>query len=88
MASYHKQPPGAIQTPLIFFMNFSVNITPITKGPPNMESRESDLSDDMYFGQDYKSYDSKNRNALCNMTLDSATKGRSPPEDSKVPFPW
>ncbi len=65
-ASYHKQPPGAIQTPLNFFdaffchkcQNFSVNITPITK-IPNMESWESDLSDDMYFVKIIKSFDSK-----------------------------
>ncbi len=66
-ASYHKQPPGAIKTPLNFFdalfchkcLTFSVNITAITKRPPNMESRESDLSGDMYFVKIIKSFDSK-----------------------------
>ncbi len=60
-ASYLKQPLGAIQTPFRFFdaffchkfLNFSVNIT------PNMESWESDLSDDMYFVKIIKSFDSK-----------------------------
>ncbi len=60
MVSYHKQPPGAIQTPLNFFdaffchkcLNLSANITLITK-------RESDLSDNMYFVKIIKSYDSK-----------------------------
>ncbi len=65
-ASYLKQPPGAIQTPLNYFdaffchkcLNFSVNITPdpIT---PNMESWESDLSDNMYFVKIIKSFDFK-----------------------------
>ncbi len=40
-------------------LNFSVNITPITKRPPNMEFWESDLSDDMYFVKIIKSFDSK-----------------------------
>ncbi len=66
-ALYHKQPPGAIQTQFNFFdaffchkyLNFSANITPITKRP-NMESWESDLStDNMYFVKIIKSYDSK-----------------------------
>ncbi len=45
---YHKQPPGAIQTPLNLFnaffchkcLVFSVNITSLTKGP--------DFSNDMF----------------------------------------
>ncbi len=68
-ALYHKQPPGAIQTPLNFFdaffchkcLNISVNITQNHKkyGIPNMESWESDLSDNMYFVKIIKSFDSK-----------------------------
>ncbi len=67
-ALYHKQPLGAIQTPLkkcyAFFchkcLNFSVNITPRSqKKTPNMESWESDLSDDMHFVKIIKSLDSK-----------------------------
>ncbi len=70
MASYHKQPPGASK---LFLMHYcvtnvyiSVNIT------PNMESWESDLSDDMYFVKIINVLNLKDRNALCNMTLDSA----------------
>ncbi len=37
-----------------------------------MESWESDLSDDMYFVKIIKSFDSKDHNILCNMTLDTA----------------
>ncbi len=57
---YHKQPPGAIQTHLNFFMHFSSqmyqflsHITLITKWPPiwNLETQTFPM---IVFCQDYK----------------------------------
>ncbi len=45
---------------------------------------EATDSSQYVFCQDYKKLILNDRNALCNMTL----KGRSPPQDFKVPFPW
>ncbi len=53
-----KTATGCIQTPMHFChksISFSLNITSIT----NIESRDSDLSNDMYFVKIIKSFDSK-----------------------------
>ncbi len=50
---------GCIQTPMHFChksISFSLNITSITKYPPNVESWDSDLSNDMYFVKIIKSF--------------------------------